>query len=303
MASTSALHNRLLLLLLLWTALFGTVTTNNAAPSNTSDTSSVNARAWRASPDGALLYPELRLGGILAKKNVGVCFTGGGTRAMVAAFGQMRALHDLGLMNQARYISGISGGNWATHIFSWYQPGAPGVAANDAQLLGPIIAPENITSLASLQVMDPKCARSAACRLPLPWAESRLRELLAKHSLAKRNRNASPSSQHRQRQPPAAAPSATASAPSSSPSSSPTSSSSSPRTSRRLDNIVDEALADLSWIVLGEALSWYERHVHPGDDLDDPELGGPELDHNNLYVFSGRLAHIPTEPFPPRLLS
>ena len=82
-------------------------------------------------------FPEAKLN--LPK--TGVCFSGGGTRAMNCALGQMKGLQKLGLWNDIGYISAVSGGSWASTIFTYYNAGAK----NDDQLLGTIIPPENIT--------------------------------------------------------------------------------------------------------------------------------------------------------------
>eukprot|EP00947_MAST-08B_sp_MAST-8B-sp1_P002001 g2001.t1 len=103
----------------------------------------------------------MELASVMGKRNVGVAFTGGGTRAMTCAMGQLRGLIELDLLRHVRYISGISGGSWATHVFSYYQRGTPGVATNDSQLLGPIIPPEEMISLDVLKPMDPLCSRHA----------------------------------------------------------------------------------------------------------------------------------------------
>lgn len=71
----------------------------------------------------------------------GVCFSGGGTRAMNCAIGQMRGLRAIGLWDDIGYISAVSGGSWASTIFTYYNAGA----ANDDQLLGNILAPGQIT--------------------------------------------------------------------------------------------------------------------------------------------------------------
>ena len=54
--------------------------------------------------------------------NVGICFSGGGSVALVSALGQMRALNELGLLEKAKAISSISGGSWATVPFSYLPP-------------------------------------------------------------------------------------------------------------------------------------------------------------------------------------
>ncbi|MEM6722008.1 MAG: hypothetical protein AAF611_21955 [Bacteroidota bacterium] len=92
--------------------------------------------AW-SSAEKPEQFPEASLN--LPK--TGVCFSGGGTRAMNCAIGQMKGLQKLGLWNDIGYISAVSGGSWASTIFTYYQEGA----ASDEQLLGTIMAPEKIT--------------------------------------------------------------------------------------------------------------------------------------------------------------
>lgn len=53
------------------------------------------------------------------KADLGLCFSGGGTRAASAAVGQLRALHALGILPRVRYISAVSGGSWATTPYTY----------------------------------------------------------------------------------------------------------------------------------------------------------------------------------------
>ena len=81
---------------------------------------------------------------------------------MVAAFGQLAALHELGLLRNVRYITGISGGSWATHAFSYYQSSFPGAAQNDSEFLClPLTPPASLTT-EGLAKMHPTCSRSLA---------------------------------------------------------------------------------------------------------------------------------------------
>ena len=115
----------------------------------------LRARAWQQGGTleaPVLMFPEEDFPEIMAKPSSAIAFTGGGTRAMVAAFGQLAALHQRGLLRNVRYISGISGGSWATNVFSFYARGAPGVARNDDEFLGTITDPAAL-SLASLSVI------------------------------------------------------------------------------------------------------------------------------------------------------
>ncbi len=86
-------------------------------------------------------FPETHLPAVMERPPIGVCFSGGGTRSMSATMGQMRALNKLGLLKQMRYISCVSGGSWASTIYTYYASGARG----DEDLLGPITPPGEIT--------------------------------------------------------------------------------------------------------------------------------------------------------------
>eukprot|EP00966_Prymnesium_polylepis_P025825 595345-Prymnesium_polylepis.1 len=92
----------------------------------------LSSRAWNPAP-GTPVYPETAL--LAGRPSTGLAFSGGGSRAMVAGLSQLAALHQLGLLEHVTYITGISGGSWATLVYSFAQLGAPGVAANDTELL------------------------------------------------------------------------------------------------------------------------------------------------------------------------
>lgn len=97
----------------------------------------VTSRIWLS--DGTTYtWPEQQAG---VKVNLGVCFSGGGTRALAAAMGQLRGLIDIGLLDSVDYISCISGGSWAATPFAYYRAGA----SSDAAFLGPIVEPADIT--------------------------------------------------------------------------------------------------------------------------------------------------------------
>lgn len=100
----------------------------------------LTTRMW-IKADSSFKYPEQTLTDITSRPNIGVCFSGGGTRAMSAAMGQMRALNQYKLFPAIRYISCVSGGSWASTIFCYYRTGATG----DDDLLGPVTPAEKIT--------------------------------------------------------------------------------------------------------------------------------------------------------------
>ncbi len=86
-------------------------------------------------------FPELTFKEVTDKPLIGACFSGGGTRAMSSAMGQFRAMNHLGVIPTLRYISCVSGGSWASTIYTYYRSGAN----NDQELLGPITRAGDIT--------------------------------------------------------------------------------------------------------------------------------------------------------------
>ncbi|MEM7532410.1 MAG: hypothetical protein AAF639_09545 [Chloroflexota bacterium] len=98
-------------------------------------TKDLNSRIWLS--DGMdYHFPEQSLDEVMDKPNTGVCFSGGGTRAMTATMGQLRALDHLGLIPDIRYISCVSGGSWATTIYIYYR--------GSEDILGPVTRPQDI---------------------------------------------------------------------------------------------------------------------------------------------------------------
>lgn len=59
------------------------------------------------------------------RKKIGVCFSGGGSRALTCAWGQLLGLSDQldasgqPLIDQVRYISSVSGGSWAAVLYTF----------------------------------------------------------------------------------------------------------------------------------------------------------------------------------------
>ena len=86
--------------------------------------------------------------------SVGISFSGGGSRAYTCSFGYLAAFHKLGLIEQIGYIAGISGGSWATSVYSYSQ-----LNVSDDVLLGKLDEnPADIT-YDNLAIMDESCAR------------------------------------------------------------------------------------------------------------------------------------------------
>jgi len=71
-----------------------------------------NAKLWPM-PRTTATFPEqsLKSWPPPGSSDTGICFSGGGNRAMSAAMGPMRGLRALGLLGKARYMSCVSGGS------------------------------------------------------------------------------------------------------------------------------------------------------------------------------------------------
>ncbi|MBP9145515.1 MAG: hypothetical protein KBF21_11485 [Thermoanaerobaculia bacterium] len=98
----------------------------------------------------------------------GVCISGGGSRSLSAAMGELRGLAALGVLPQIGWLSTVSGGTWAGTLYNW----APGIYS-DAELLGPLeLDPAALRwdsggDVDDLGVLDPHAIGSAATRLGL----------------------------------------------------------------------------------------------------------------------------------------
>lgn len=120
-------------------------------------------------PDGNGLFPER----VAAPEGfgppwAGVCISGGGSRSLSAAMGELRALSSLGLLDQLGWMSTVSGGTWAGTLFNWSPLTLP-----DATLLGPLeLDPARLrwdggSPVDDLGLLDAQAIGSAATRLGL----------------------------------------------------------------------------------------------------------------------------------------
>lgn len=75
-----------------------------------------------------------------SRANLGFCFSGGGSRALTCAWGQLLGVNTLGLAEKPRYISSVSGGTWASSIYT-YLPATIG----DDDLLGQYYLPKDLS--------------------------------------------------------------------------------------------------------------------------------------------------------------
>lgn len=72
---------------------------------------------------------------------VGVAFSGGGSRALSATMGQLRGLKYLGLLDDVFFISSVSGGTWASSLYTYL----PSQFDEDHFLGLPVLDPNNLT--------------------------------------------------------------------------------------------------------------------------------------------------------------
>ncbi|HET7434334.1 MAG TPA: hypothetical protein VFN10_06425 [Thermoanaerobaculia bacterium] len=101
----------------------------------------LTTRIW-FSNGSSYSWPEQQAGVGTA---LGICFPGGGTRAMCAAMGQLRGMISASILNSnannPNYISCVSGGSWAAAAFAYYDD-----SITDTDFLGNVIDPAAITA-------------------------------------------------------------------------------------------------------------------------------------------------------------
>src|SRR5262249_6277768 len=84
--------------------------------------------------------PEDSLPELAKRDDIGLAFSGGGTRSATMTLGQLRGLQRLGWLERVRYVSAISGGGWAAIPFTFSTRSLD-------ELLGPYVAPTDLTLL------------------------------------------------------------------------------------------------------------------------------------------------------------
>ncbi len=107
-------------------------------------TGPVQVRYWSATPLSRVAFPEQDPEGpvwkdLAGKDDLGLCFSGGGTRSASATAGYLRALKEMGVLEKVRYVSGVSGGSWAATPWVFSPPG------DDTTLLEDYVGPSGLT--------------------------------------------------------------------------------------------------------------------------------------------------------------
>lgn len=110
----------------------------------------VHVRVWNVSPGQ---WPErspspTAVVGLDDREDLGVAFSGGGTRSAAATLGQLRALHELGWLRRLRYVTAVSGGAWAVVPFTFLPD-----STLDPTFLGPMLEPGDL-SVSDLDDLD-----------------------------------------------------------------------------------------------------------------------------------------------------
>lgn len=106
-------------------------------------------------------FPEQSLEDLShSPKHIGVAFSGGGTRSACCTLGQLKALHDTGVIDEVKYISSVSGGSWTSVPYT-YLP-----AQFLPEFWGNIQSPQTIT-VASLIQVKPRSFQSCVVNAAL----------------------------------------------------------------------------------------------------------------------------------------
>jgi len=109
------------------------------------DIDAVAVRAWIIDSDQSPPVPELEdeqlaVPWLADRPSCGMAFSGGGTRSASASLGEFRALHELGWLKRARFISSNSGGSWLTVPYT-YLP----LSVDEGRFLGNYVPPESLS--------------------------------------------------------------------------------------------------------------------------------------------------------------
>src|SRR6266576_3133183 len=73
----------------------------------------VDTAFWQSASPDLNSFPERQLTTPLPGSDLGIAFSGGGTRSASATIGQLRGLRQNGWLGRVRYVTAVSGGSWA----------------------------------------------------------------------------------------------------------------------------------------------------------------------------------------------
>ena len=72
---------------------------------------------WRPDRLAQERFPETGSVSLEGRADLGIAFSGGGTRSATATMGELRGLKQLGWLDQVKYIASVSGGTWAAGAY------------------------------------------------------------------------------------------------------------------------------------------------------------------------------------------
>jgi hypothetical protein len=112
-------------------------------------TKKLKVKYWEVQDPKTFEYPEVSDSSLsyepiaqrLKDHNLGIAFSGVGTVSASLAPGFIKAIEDLGLMDNVAYISGVSGGTWGTAAYCF----SPDAATRKNYLSGVIEDPIGLT--------------------------------------------------------------------------------------------------------------------------------------------------------------
>jgi len=107
-------------------------------------------------------YPEFNYDQFSNKKDIGIALPGGGLRACIYSFGVLRGLQHLGILQETKYITSVSGSAWLTSVYSYQD-----ITSNDI-FLGEYIEPENLTLEKLSNIQNPD-EFTSVLYCALPW--------------------------------------------------------------------------------------------------------------------------------------
>ena len=113
-------------------------------------TSRLDVKLW-PTDQRDFAFPEQSDPDLRRRDNIGIAFSGGGTRSMGLSLGYLRAFERMGLLQRTRYFGAISGGSWATVPYCWLPD-----SVTDQRYLGEAVDPAELTPerLAKLRPSD-----------------------------------------------------------------------------------------------------------------------------------------------------
>jgi hypothetical protein len=68
----------------------------------------LDVKSWQSTDHSGFTFPEDNLPEVQSAASIGITFSGGGDRAYLASIGYLAAMHELSLLDDVKYIVGVS---------------------------------------------------------------------------------------------------------------------------------------------------------------------------------------------------